>query len=151
MKSAGHFNLNEYLEKLYEAAEAKESSDAGGVSGNPKEGLIIPAENKKTYDWLQKEYNKGKTEVKVEMKLGNSKFEPGYDFTAGGETVKDFKPGMYGDVKTSDTEGSKKNKSEKSGFGQQKEDKKEGVKIKGASAGVVKKKKKKEKEEDAEG
>ena len=141
MKSAGHFNMEDYLNKLNEAEE-------GGVTGNPKEGLVIPSENKKTYDWLQKEYNKGKTEVKVEMKMGGAKFDPGYDFTAGGDTIKDFKPGMYGDVKTSDTEGSKKTK--KAGItadeDTKKTDKKEGVKIKGASTSA----KKKEEEKDSD-
>lgn len=143
MKTAGSFNIHDYLDKLYEAAE-----ETGGVTGDPKEGLVIPAENKKTYDWLQKEYNKGKTEVKVEMKMGQSKFEPGYDFTAGGDTVKDFKPGMYGEVKTSDNEGAKKETKAKKADessedkSEKKEEKKEGVKIKGATAGIASKKKK---------
>ena len=151
MKSVGHFNLDEYLTKLNEAAE-----ESGGVTGDNKEGLIIPAENKKTYDWLQKEYRQGKTEVKVEMKLGGSKFEPGYDFTAGGETIKDFKPGMYGDVKTSDTEGSKKTNKAKADessedaatVGDKKEPKKKGAQIKGATAGIATKKEEKKDDDD---
>lgn len=97
---AGSFNLNDYLERLHEEKEAS--------SKVPVEGLIIPEENKKSFAWLKKEYQKGKTEVKVEMKLGDKKFEPGYDLQTNLKSVKDFKPGMFGDVKTSDTEGSKK-------------------------------------------
>lgn len=107
----GQFNINNYigtLEKLYEEEETK----AEETSGSEKEGLIIPDVNKKTYDWLKKEYKSGQVEVKVEMKMGGSKFEPGYEMQTDLDSVKDFKPGMYGDVKTSDTPGNKKNKSE---------------------------------------
>lgn len=97
---AGSFKLNDYLERLHEEKEAS--------SKVPVEGLIIPEENKKTFNWLKKEYQKGKTEVKVEMRMGGSKFEPGYELQTDLKSVKDFKPGMFGDVKTSDTEGSKK-------------------------------------------
>lgn len=97
---AGSFNLNDYLQRLHEEQEAN--------SKVPEEGIIIPEENKKTFAWLKKEYQKGKTEVKVEMKMGGSKFEPGYDLQSNAKSVNDFKPGMFGDVKTSDTEGSKK-------------------------------------------
>ncbi len=155
MKSAGHFNFNEYMERLNE-----EAAESGGVKGDNKEGLIIPAENKKSYDWLKKEYNSAKTEVKVEIKMGGAKFEPGYDFTAGGDTVKEFKPGMFGEIKTGDTEGgTEKKKADppkselNSDEGETKEadsDKKDtGVQVKGAEAGIAKKDKKKPKEEDA--
>jgi hypothetical protein len=97
---AGSFKLNDYLERLTEEKEAS--------SKVPVEGLILPDENKKSFAWLKKEFQKGKTEVKVEMKMGGSKFEPGYDLQTNLKSVKDFKPGMFGDVKTSDTEGSKK-------------------------------------------
>jgi hypothetical protein len=97
---AGSFKLNDYLERLHEEKEVS--------SKVPVEGLIIPEENKRSFAWLKKEYQKGKTEVKVEMKLGGSKFEPGYDMQTNLKSVNDFKPGMFGDVKTSDTEGSKK-------------------------------------------
>ena len=122
---AGTFSMTDYIDRLYEAAEAKEeaeekeaktvkSAKAGKVApvtkaeGGPGEGLIIPEENKKVFGWLKKEYQKGKTEVKVEMKLGDSKFKPGYELQTDLKSVKEFKPGMFGDVKTSDTEGSKK-------------------------------------------
>lgn len=97
---AGSFNLNDYLQRLHEEKEA--------TSKVPDEGIIIPEENKKSFSWLKKEYQKGRTEVKVEMKLGGAKFEPGYELQTNLKSVKDFKPGMFGDVKTSDTEGSKK-------------------------------------------
>lgn len=91
---AGNFNINDYLERLFENAEGIEN----------KEGLIIPDENKKSYDWLKKEYHAGQTEVKVEMKFQGAKFEPGYDLQTDLDSVKDFKPGMYGEVKTGDNE-----------------------------------------------
>jgi hypothetical protein len=94
---AGNFNINDYLDKLYEDAE----SEGGKVP--EKEGLIIPEENKKFFNWLKKDYQKSQVEVKVEMKLGDSNFKPGYDLQTKLDSVKDFKPGMYGDVKTSDT------------------------------------------------
>jgi len=106
---AGSFNLNDYLERLHEEKEAS--------SKVPTEGIIIPDENKKTFNWLKKEYQKGKTEVKVEIKMGGSKFEPGYDLQTNLKSVKDFKPGMFGDVKTSDTEGSKKKEEGQDGEG----------------------------------
>jgi hypothetical protein len=70
-----------------------------------QEGIILPEENKKFYSWLKSEYQKGKTEVKVEMKLGDSKFEPGYEMQAQPDTVNEFKPGIFGTVKTADTGG----------------------------------------------
>jgi len=101
---AGKFNIHEYLEKLHENAQ-----EGGLPSGsNNGEGLIIPEENKKSYSWLKKEYDKSKVEVKVEIKMGGTKFEPGYELQTDLKSVKDFKPGMYGDIKTSDTPGSKK-------------------------------------------
>lgn len=92
---AGQFNINDYLEKLNEAAE-------GGQLPN-KEGLIIPEENQKSFQWLKKEYQKAQTEVKVEINMGGTKFEPGYDLQTDLKSVKDFKPGMFGEVKTADT------------------------------------------------
>ena len=91
---AGQFNINEYLEKLYESV-------ADGALPD-KEGMVIPDENQKAYQWLKKEYQKAQTEVKVEMRLGDSKFEPGYDLQTDLKSVKDFKPGMFGEVKTAE-------------------------------------------------
>ena len=99
---AGNFNINDYLEKLYE-----ETTD-GNLKGSDQEGLIIPEENKKSYSWLKKEYDKAKVEVKVEINMGGTKFEPGYELQTDLKSVKDFKPGMYGEIKTSDTPGAKK-------------------------------------------
>ena len=101
---AGSFNIHEYLERLNENAEA------GNLAASQKEGILIPDENKKSYDWLKREYDKSKTEVKVEIKMGGQKFEPGYELQTDLKSVKDFKPGMFGDVKTSDNEGAKKEK-----------------------------------------
>jgi hypothetical protein len=103
---AGTFNIDDYLEKLHE-----EASD-GNIKGSDKEGLIIPEENKKSYGWLKKEYEKGKVEVKVEIHMGGTKFEPGYELQTDLKSVKDFKPGMYGEIKTSDTPGAKTDKKE---------------------------------------
>lgn len=93
---AGTFNINDYLDRLNEEFADK------------TEGLIIPPENKKSFDWLKGEYKKAQTEVKVEFKMGASKFEPGYHLQTDLDSVKDFKPGMYGQVKTEDTKGVKK-------------------------------------------
>lgn len=160
---AGTFNINEYLNKLYEASESDEkekkedeaeeseekkekeadeseekeekeekkpsssksssepapkqstpatkqsspTSPKGGLGNTEEDGIIIPEQNKKFYSWLKGEYQKGRTEVKVEMKLGDTKFEPGYELQTDLDSVKDFKPGMFGEVKTADTKGSK--------------------------------------------
>jgi len=103
----GSFNINDYLERLNEEAEAAEKSVINN-SGDSKQGLIIPEENKKSFTWLKREYDKAKVEVKVDIKLGGSKFTPGFDMQTDLKSVKDFKPGMFGDVKTSDTPGNKK-------------------------------------------
>ena len=98
---AGSFNIKDYLERLNEEAEVKASA-ASSI------GLIIPEENKKNFNWLKSEYQKGKTEVKVEIKLGDSKFNTGMNLQTDLKSVKDFKPGMFGAVKTGDNEGAKK-------------------------------------------
>lgn len=89
---AGKFNIKEYLEKLHEAAED------GGVADEGK-GIHIPPENRKSFDWLRKEYDKGKKEVKVEM--SSHEFKPGYST----EGAKDFEPGLY--KQSSDAEAAK--------------------------------------------
>ena len=99
---AGYFNIHEYLEKLHENV-----SD-GNLPEGQKDGIVIPDENKKSFSWLKKEFDKSKVEVKVEIKMGGEKFNPGYELQTDLKSVKDFKPGMYGDVKTSNTPGAKK-------------------------------------------
>ena len=101
---AGNFNIYNYLDKLNEEAEMAEKSTAKVDSL----GLIIPDTNTKSYNWLKSEYQKGKTEVKVEMNMGGAKFEPGYDMQGNVKTTDTFKPGMYGEVKTTDTDSTKK-------------------------------------------
>lgn len=97
---AGQFNIHEYLQQLNESADAGSVKDSG-------EGQMIPdGESKKAYDWLKKEYKKGKVEVKVEMKMGGQKFEPHMDFQTDQKSIKNFKAGIFGEIKTSDTEGS---------------------------------------------
>jgi len=83
------------------------SAGKGGQLPN-QEGLIIPEVNQKAYQWLKKEYHKAQVEVKVEMKIGDAKFEPGYDLQTDLDSVKDFKPGMFGEVRTVDTKGVEK-------------------------------------------
>jgi|AntAceMinimDraft_18_1070375.scaffolds.fasta_scaffold03807_8 hypothetical protein len=104
---AGTFNIQDYLNKLYENVNEEDltlnEEEAGSLPDS--EGIILPPENKKAYDWLKREYQKGKTEVKVEMSY--HEFKPGYHLDTDLKSVKDFKPGMYGDVKTGDTEGGK--------------------------------------------
>ena len=101
---AGNFNIYSYLDKLNEEAEMAEKATTKVDSL----GLIIPDTNTKTYNWLKSEYQKGKTEVKVEMNIGGSKFEPGYEMQGNIKTVDNFKPGMYGAIKTDDALPAKK-------------------------------------------
>ena len=49
---AGSFNIHDYLNRLNEEAEMKETPK---VDTN---GMIIPEENQKTYNWLKSEYQK---------------------------------------------------------------------------------------------
>lgn len=97
----GNFNANDYLNKLHEEAEG--NTDKGYIMTTDKDGLVLPEDAKKSFDWLNKEYQKGKVEVKVEVKGEGSSFKPGYDLQTDIKSVKDFKPGMFGDVKTEDT------------------------------------------------
>lgn len=115
----GSFNINDYLSKLNEEVEEKEKNeeveadDSNMQSSTPKaeqsvektgnptnseNGLIIPAENKRAYDWLKREYDKAKTEVKVEIRQGGTKFEPEMKLTQDNDSVKDFKPGLFGNT-----------------------------------------------------
>jgi len=102
---AGNFNIHDYLEKLYE--EATPMMD-GGQDLTNVEGLVIPDGNKKSYDWLKKEYDAKQTEVKVEITGQGASFKPGYDLQTNLDSVKDFKPGIYGEVKTADNENTPK-------------------------------------------
>jgi hypothetical protein len=96
---AGTFNIMDYLERLTEEA----ASAAGAEKKPDSEGLIIPDTNQKSYKWLQSEYNKGKVEVKVEMNIGTKKFDPGYELQTNLKSVKDFKPGMFGQSQQKDS------------------------------------------------
>lgn len=96
---AGNFNQVDYLQRLYEEAEINTKN--GTASNN--NGIVMPDDTKKNFDWLNKEFQKGKVEVKVEVKGEGSSFKPGYDLQTDLKSVKDFKPGMYGDIKTSDS------------------------------------------------
>ena len=104
---AGTFNIHEYLNKLYENVEEENltlnEEKAETENGSAEEGMIIPEEGKKAYDWLKREFQKGKTEVKVEM--SSHTFKPGYELQDAPKSTKDF-PGMYGQSKTSDSSGS---------------------------------------------
>lgn len=93
---AGNYNHEEYMKMLFEKAKKNQKEvTSGDAPGNPEEGLVIPDVNRKAYDWLKKEYDKNKHEVKVEMT--SAKFEPGYST----EGAKDFKPGVYSSSQTS--------------------------------------------------
>ena len=100
---AGTFTHQNYLDKLHEEAES--NTTAGFTTGTEKDGILMPDNDvtKKQFDWLKSEYQKGKVEVKVEVKGEGSSFKPGYDLQTDLKSVKDFKPGMFGDVKTEDT------------------------------------------------
>jgi hypothetical protein len=103
---AGTFNIQDYLDKLHEKVEEEqlkinEEKEPEAVKSTPEEGLIIPPETKKVYDWLKREFQRGKTEAKVEMSY--HEFKPGYHLQDG-KSTEDF-PGMYGQVKTRDTKG----------------------------------------------
>jgi len=102
---AGTFNHQDYLNKLHEEL-TEDNTEKGYILTDPG-GLPLPEDTKKNFDWLSKEYQKGKVEVKVEIKGEGSSFKPGYDLQTDLKSVKDFKPGMYGDVKTNDTNSKK--------------------------------------------
>jgi len=121
----GRFNFNEYLEKLHEEAEAKIDTGNGYAATTDKDGIVLPGDTKKSFDWLNKEFQKGKTEVKVEVKGEGSSFKPGYDLQTDLKSVKDFKPGMFGDVDTkqSETEEPKSPKNKKEDTSAEKEEK----------------------------
>lgn len=99
----GNYSANNYLDKLHEEAESKEGNTDKGYNMSEVPGLILPEDTKKNFDWLNKEYQKGKTEVKVEVKGEGSSFKPKMDLETNLKSVKDFQPGMYGDIKTSDS------------------------------------------------
>lgn len=85
----GNYKASDYLRKLYEGVNVDKIES--------KDGLVIPEENKKAYDWLKKEYTSAQEAVKVEMKVGNEKFNPGFEMQADiKSTGKEFKPGMFG-------------------------------------------------------
>jgi hypothetical protein len=104
----GAFNIHDYLGKLYEKAEEKDLTVNKEENKVDEEGIIIPENNKKSYEWLKKEFQKGKTEVKVEMTT--HEFKPGYNLDTKLKSVNNFKPGMYGEVKTNDSEKTKREK-----------------------------------------
>lgn len=90
----GHYNRNNYLHLCNESINIDKLED--------KAGIVIPEENKKAFDWLKKEYDKGKLEAECEYKIGSSDFSPGYDLQTNLKSVKEFKPGLFG-AKTTPT------------------------------------------------
>lgn len=104
---AGSFNIHDYLGKLYENVNEEDlpkinEEKAETETGKPDEGILQQGGENKAYNWLKKEFQKGKTEVKVEM--SSHTFKPGYHLQDAPKSTKDF-PGMYGQVKTSDMKG----------------------------------------------
>jgi len=102
---AGSFNIHDYLGKLYENVNEEDlpklnEEKAETETGKPDEGLLQQGGDNKAYDWLKKEFQKGKTEVKVEM--SSHTFKPGYQLQDPPKSTKDF-PGMYSDVKNDTT------------------------------------------------
>lgn len=63
---AGKFNMQEYLNKLNESFENEENKEVSNSS--LKDGIIIPEENKKIFNWLKKEFQQNREEPKVEVK-----------------------------------------------------------------------------------
>lgn len=106
---AGNFNIHDYISKLYEGADEKkfnalnEEQKAETETGKPDEAIIQQGGENKAYNWLKKEFQKGKTEVKVEM--SSHEFKPGYHLDTNMKSVNDFKPEMSGQVKTSENKG----------------------------------------------
>jgi hypothetical protein len=104
---AGSFNIHDYLGKLYEGVNEEnlgklnEEEKAETETGKPDEGIIQQGGENKAYNWLKKEYHKGKTEVKVEM--SSHEFKPGYHLDTNLKSVNDFKPELSGHVKTTDS------------------------------------------------
>lgn len=96
----GYFNMNEYINKLNE-------SEDGNIPSSNKDGLIIPEENKKAYDWLKGEYKSNQIETKVEIKNGKDKIENKDEFVAKDDTNKDFKPGQFSTDQKNTGDGSK--------------------------------------------
>ena len=103
----GNFNIEKYLKKLYENEEREKASNEVN-----REGFIVPEENRKSYDWLKKEYKKGQTEVKIEISGDGARFKPNYDMQAKTDSVKELKPQTFKETSLSKQE-DKEEKSEK--------------------------------------
>ncbi|MEG1010168.1 MAG: hypothetical protein RSE41_02605 [Clostridia bacterium] len=96
----GHLNYKEYIDSLYEAVNVDKLEDNAGI--------VIPEENKKAFDWLKKEYDKGKIEAECEFKIGSNDFSPGFELQTKLDSVKEFKPGLFGaKIKPDITDGTK--------------------------------------------
>ena len=92
---AGSFNIHEYLGKLHNNVDEQSLGKINEQQESvPDDGMVIPEDGRKAYDWLKKEFQRGKTEVKVEM--SSHEFKPGYNMDTNQKSVNDFKPGMYG-------------------------------------------------------
>lgn len=90
---AGYFNMTDYMNRLNE-------SEDGNIETSNKDGIIIPDENKKAYDWLKKEYNSNQIETKVEITNGSNKATKPTEFIddknpSGDGSKSDFKGGEF--------------------------------------------------------
>lgn len=97
---AGTFNIDEYLNKLHENVDEEKflnEEKAETETGKPDEGVLQQGGENKAYNWLKKEFQKGKTEVKVEM--SSHTFKPGYELEDAPKSTEKF-PGMYGQSKS---------------------------------------------------
>ena len=85
-----------------EISSNKDIKVEGGISSDSTQGLIIPDENKNSFNWLKRSYDSSKVEVKVEIRQGGSSFEPSVptSLTSKDSDVKEFKPGVFGNEGT---------------------------------------------------
>ena len=146
---AGYFNMSDYMNRLNE-------SEDGNIESSNKDGIIIPDENKKAYDWLKKEYDSNQIETKVEITNGTNKAIKPTEFIddklpTGDGSKSDFKNGEFSTDQKNLGDGSKSDfkpfdsnsKSESSSSDKEtedtsKENSKKKVSIKGIKPGTKK-------------
>ena len=79
------FKMTDDIEKLYENVESNPDDKLSGTKSS--EGLIIPEENQKVFNWLKKEFDKKQIVAKVD--ISTTTFNP-HNLEA--TTIKDTKP-----------------------------------------------------------
>lgn len=143
----GKFNIHDYLNRLNEKAE----DNSGETQTGGKEGMVIPPESQKAYQWLKGEFQKNQHEVKVEM--SSYEFNTGYST----EGAQDFKEGIYTTNKTAQSYeqedfGGKNNNQNSGNEGNNKKDTPKSATSKGSNntSGEKSDKSKKSKDKNAE-